>query len=551
MKASSLRTAAALILLAASVSASAAVSAGEAAAKALSPVRTIYGDLSGIAENGMIAFLGIPYAKAPVGELRWMPPVRPDAWKGVRKADSFGSRCLQNRDLGSFAAPGGSEDCLYLNVYTDENADRSKKRPVFVWIHGGALLTGAGSDYNPEFLVREGGAVAVTFNYRLGSLGFLSVPALNREKKTAAVNYGYMDQTAVLVWVKENIAAFGGDPDNITIAGESSGGDSVFSQMVTPFAKGLFHHAIVMSGGNVVNRFPGTGAPMNAKTAEGLGKKMAAALGCREDDTACLRAVPAETVLAKQTPYIAQAQLIDEKFIPMHYAEAFARGRFNRVTFIQGSNRDEGDFFSANVEELTGAPISDAMYPALVQRLFRALGSDVAFTEEELQASDQLTAAALQAYPLSSYLNAGEAFSAAAGDSLFSCSALHANALLSRYIPVYAYEFADRTSPSYVPQTSFPMRAAHTHEIPYLFRGFHGGTSESTELNAAQRELSRKMVQVWTHPEKAAQIFPDWHPFDPAKENFMTFALPAAKERSGEFSREHKCGMWQKAGLLY
>ncbi len=519
---------------------------------ALSPalIETASGTVSGVTENGMRAYLGIPYAKPPVGRLRWMPPEKPAAWSGVLKADHVKDRCLQNRDLGSFAKEGGSEDCLYLNVYAPEKETGSeKKKPVFVWIHGGGLLVGAGSDYNPEFLVKDGGAVAVTFNYRLGTLGFLSEPHLDKEKKSAAVNYGFMDQTAALKWVKENIAAFGGDPENITIAGESSGGHSVFTQMAAPSAAGLFHKAIVMSGGNVVNRYPGVAAPLDRRRASELGTGLAKKLGCETNTAECLRSRPAEEIVKIQSPYTMRTQIIDGTYLPLSYAEAFESGRFNRVPLLHGSNRDEGDFFSSNIEELTGQPITEKNYPDFVRGLFGPMGSEISVTEAEKSEMKDKARAVLRAYPAENYATPAEAFSAVATDAIFACPARHIDEVLSRWIPVHAYEFADRTAPSYAPSRSFPMRAAHTYEMPYLFRNFHGNTSASTELNDDQKKLSDLMVQVWTHPEKAEAIVPGWHVFDAGKENFMTFALPESRERTGRFSREHSCGFWTGIGL--
>ncbi len=521
-----------------------------AAASEAPLIQTAYGDLSGVTENGMHAYLGVPYAKPPVGNLRWMPPEAPAKWEGVLKADHHAERCLQKKDLGSFSKDGGSEDCLYLNVYTDENADPKKKRPVFVWIHGGAILVGSGSDYNPEFLVKDGGAVVVTFNYRLGALGFLSEKHLDSEKKSAAVNYGSMDQTAVLRWVKENIAAFGGDPENVTISGESSGGTSVFTQIAAPSAAGLFHKAVAMSGSSVVNAYPHVAAPLPHDKAQELGSGLAAALGCdKASDTAsCMRSKPASEILAMQSPYVVRSQIIDGTYLPMRFSEAFEKGAVNRVTLINGSNRDEGDFFSAAFEEAFGKALEPSQYRELLMSQFGAMGSAVRYTASEKKTMDEHLEGVLKTYPLSDYLNTAEAFSAYSTDSLFSCSALRINTLLSKWMPVYAYEFSDRTSKSYIPNTSFVMRAAHTHEIPYIMRGFSGSSDKSTELSENQKPLSHVMVQVWTHPEAAEQIIPGWHRFDPARENFMTLSLPAPYERSGQFSREHKCSFWTASG---
>jgi para-nitrobenzyl esterase len=182
------------------------------------------GPVRGVDDGEMLSYLGIPYAAPPVGELRWRPPQAPRSWAETYDADKSGNACVQNADLGAFATAGGSEDCLYLNVYLPRAAVQARKPlRVFVWIHGGSLWVGQGSDYDPRKLALDGEAVVVSLNYRLGMFGFFAHPAIDGEGHPFA-NYGQMDQSFALDWVKRNIAAFGGDPNNITSAGDSSGG---------------------------------------------------------------------------------------------------------------------------------------------------------------------------------------------------------------------------------------------------------------------------------------------------------------------------------------
>ncbi|MGH2999825.1 MAG: carboxylesterase family protein, partial [Gaiellaceae bacterium] len=209
-------------------------------------VATDNGVVRGAIQDGLRAFRGIPYATPPVGALRWRPPQPHASWKGVRQATEFGSGCPQS--LGPFGVPSTDEDCLFLNVYTPPGANPSSRLPVMFWIHGGALITGESTDYDPTALVKRG-VIVVTINYRLGLLGFLAHPALSAESPTHdSGDYGLMDQQFALGWVKRNIAHFGGNPANVTIFGESAGGLSVRSQLVSPGAKGLFAHAITESG---------------------------------------------------------------------------------------------------------------------------------------------------------------------------------------------------------------------------------------------------------------------------------------------------------------
>ena len=199
----------------------------------------------------MKAFLGLPYAAPPVGELRWRAPQQATKWSGVRDATAFGARCAQNQvyDDMHFQDAGPSEDCLFLNIYAQADATAASKLPVMFWIHGGGYSAGASSEprHNGDFLPLKG-VVLVTINYRLGVFGFLASESLAKEQGGSAGNYGLMDMTAALRWVKENIAAFGGNPDNVTIFGESAGSFAVSTLMASPAAKGLFAHAIGESG---------------------------------------------------------------------------------------------------------------------------------------------------------------------------------------------------------------------------------------------------------------------------------------------------------------
>src|SRR6516225_6806409 len=229
-------------------------SAGGAAAAPSSgnsgPVVRIGGGLVRGADNGGVStFLGLPYAAPPTGNLRWRPPQPASSWSGVRDATQFGPSCPQALTRNPLLPPGPiSEDCLYLNVYAPPVGSNDQGgRPVLVWIHGGGLVQDGARDYDGSKLAAAG-AVVVTINYRLGALGFLAHPALASRPGGAAGNYGLMDQQAALRWVQRNIARFGGDPDNVTIAGQSAGGLSVLAQMVSPGARGLFQRAIVQSG---------------------------------------------------------------------------------------------------------------------------------------------------------------------------------------------------------------------------------------------------------------------------------------------------------------
>jgi para-nitrobenzyl esterase len=230
-----------------------ATTAGAVEAQPPAQVHIRTGTLQGVAAAGVVAYKGIPYAKAPIGELRWRAPVASPSWEGVRDAREFGNACLQppGQPTGIYysSMAATSEDCLTLNVWSPTPTG-TRKLPVMVWIHGGALVGGSSSEpmYDGVKIARAG-VLFVSINYRLGLLGYLAHPALSAESpQRLSGNYGLLDQIEALRWVRDNIAAFGGDPQQVTIAGESAGGLSVIALMASPVARGLFAKAIVQSG---------------------------------------------------------------------------------------------------------------------------------------------------------------------------------------------------------------------------------------------------------------------------------------------------------------
>lgn len=310
------------------------------------PVRLDSGLISGVAgtDQGVRVFRGIPYAAPPVGNLRWRAPEPVKHWDGIRQADQFGAICMQPAFRG---APGGaaatnppkmSEDCLFLNVWTAVTS-ASDRRPVMVWIHPGGYQTGSGSTpgYDGEALAKKG-VVLVTINYRLGVFGFFSHPDLTKESEHhASGNYAFMDQVAALQWVRNNIAAFGGDPQRVTVFGDSAGSASIANLMGSPRAKGLFQRAVGESGAWMGLSL----TPMRSLAeAEQAGVKIAEALNARTLEE--LRAKPAEELLKAGR---AGGPVIDGWFLPEDVATIFAQGKQNDVPLIVGSNQDEGTFF--------------------------------------------------------------------------------------------------------------------------------------------------------------------------------------------------------------
>src|SRR4051794_11727669 len=288
-------------------------------------VETACGIVEGATEPGGVrSFKGIPFAEPPVGDLRWKAPQPPRRWEGVRKADKFGPRAMQRAVFGdmNFRSDGLSEDCLYLNVWTPARRE-DERLPVLVYFYGGGFVAGDGSEprYDGESMARKG-IVSVTVNYRLGAFGFLAHPELTKEAPhRASGNYGLLDQHAALVWVRENIAAFGGDPGKVTIAGESAGSISVSAQMASPLSKDLIAGAIAESGSMM-----GTLPPVPLSEAEKVGVRFAEKLGAKS--LAELREVPADKVLeATADPAYGRFPLaVDGHFLPRNPVEIFAAG---------------------------------------------------------------------------------------------------------------------------------------------------------------------------------------------------------------------------------
>jgi para-nitrobenzyl esterase len=308
-------------------------------------VRTDAGVLEGTAssDSKIREFKGVPFAAPPVGELRWRAPQPVPSWSGVRKAVEFGSRCMQGNIYSDmiFRDKGINEDCLYLNVWTPTTSEAAKL-PVMVWIYGGGFAAGAGSEprQDGENLARKG-VVVVNLNYRLGVFGFLAHPDLAKESgHNASGNYGLMDQLAALQWVRNNIAAFGGDPENVTIFGESAGSFSVSALMASPLAQGLFQRAIGESGAFFSTRRPMQ--PLSETEREGV--KFAESLGA--DSVAGLRAKPAADILqaSLRKKAVRFWPNIDGYFLLEDVHETYASGKQSHIPLLAGWNADEGSY---------------------------------------------------------------------------------------------------------------------------------------------------------------------------------------------------------------
>ena len=297
---------------------------------------TTTGTVRGVVESDHRLFAGIPYAAPPVGPLRFRPPAPAKAWTGVRDATKPGPRCIQDPGGDPEFGRQSDEDCLTLNVWTP--AATGPPKPVMVWIHGGSFTGGSGKIYDGQWLVARGDIIVVTINYRLGTLGFLAHPALGPPGEVG--NYGLEDQQAALRWVRDNIANFGGDPEKVTVAGQSAGGMSVCDHLVAPGSKGLFRAAIIQSAP--------CGAQADLPKAEQSSLDYAARAGCGDPKTAadCLRALPVDKLREPVTFYnigedALPGPVTGTAALPVDPVTAIARDDAARVPVLIGTNRDE------------------------------------------------------------------------------------------------------------------------------------------------------------------------------------------------------------------
>jgi para-nitrobenzyl esterase len=429
-----------------------------------------------------------------------------------------------------------------LNVYVphadDDDAQQSKTphlRAVMVWIHGGALTFGQSDDFDGSMLATTGDVIVVTINYRLGALGFLAHPALTAESPDhASGNYGIMDQQFALQWVQRNIIAFGGDPNKVTIFGQSAGGLSVLSHLASPRAAGLFHRAIVQSGASEL-------ALPTLAVGETQGVLFANAVGCPDQSAQCLRSRPVEQILAHQGDVTSVATLatpvvtpvVDGFVLPRSLQVAIATGQFNRVPVINGTNHDDARFLVA-IRELAGQVVSAAQYPATVLAAF----------------GPQAGPLVLAQYPLTNYLNADEAIAAIGTDFAFACPARLVDQALSRYVPVFAYEFNDKDAPEiFLPPVSFPYGAAHASELQYFFpaASLTHLPAPPPQLRPDQRKLSRAMMHYWTQFAKTGDPngpnTPAWAAYASALDEFQSLE-PRFLAREFTFTPAHRCIFW-------
>jgi para-nitrobenzyl esterase len=460
------------------------------------PIKTELGLVQGTAEDGLAVYRGIPFAAPPVGDLRWKAPQPGARWEGVKQADKFGPRPMQ----GARNSPDMSEDCLYLNVWTPaKSAD--ERVPVLVWIYGGGFSGGATSErnYSGEKLAKKG-VVLVSIAYRVGQIGFLAHPELSAESPhRTSGNYGLLDMIAGLQWIQKNIAAFGGDPNKVTIFGESAGGIAVSMLCASPQAKGLFHGAISQSGGSFGPPRPTTFPGENLKrlaNAERLGEEYTKAAGV--SSLAELRQLAPEKLPAGRGVGVSWP-IIDGWVIPDDQTKLYEAGKFNDTPILVGYNSDEGASFSP--------PRTPEDYITGVKNRYGKFAEDL-----------------IKAYPVGEN-SVPKTARDLARDAAFGWQTWIWARLQAKVGKSKAYYYYFDQHPDYPPDSPQADRGSpHGQDVAYVFQHLN---ASNPQLTPADHEISEAMATYWTNFAKRGdpngEGLPAWPAFDDANAVLMHF----------------------------
>lgn len=494
-------------------------------------VATEQGCVKGESLGAVKVFRGIPYAAPPVGNLRWRVPQEHPAWEGVRDATEFGKSCPQLPGTIFRYQLETDEDCLSLNIWTPKT-DPNAKLPVMVWIHGGGLVQGSSSQkvsdhltYDGRFLAEKFNVVVVTINYRLAQLGFLAHPTLSAEDSEHSVsgNYGLLDQIFALRWVQKNIQNFGGDPTNVTIFGESGGGKSVCALLASPLARGLFHRAIIQSGGcpsNLRKLRDSSGR----ESAEAQGERFARAIGCADapDVLACLRSKTVQEILNTlpgEASILSTAEkwdfIVDGYALPDSPGRVLESGNFNVVPLIAGTTGNEASIFTGKLNITT-----PAQYEAFVRVLFRENADHV-----------------LALYPVSAYSSPKAALDALISDISFVCPTRRFVRDVAKYQQkTFLYHFAYVTRVG----AQLGLGAFHGSEIPFVFGNLANPTPQ-------ERALSDAMMAYWTNFAQSGDpndsTLPRWPAYTLSEDPHVQLDTPIT---AGRELRKLYCDFWDR-----
>ena len=547
-------------------------------------IETTGGPVQGSSNGVVEKFLGIRYANSTAGANRWTPPTPPPRSQTIFNATTPGSSCPQQINQFSAVAPF-SEDCLFLNVTTPVHSDGHGEGngdgglPVWIFIHGGALVNGEGAAFDPSVLVSTHNIIVVTINYRLGALGWLANPAL--DGNGIAGNYGLMDQQLAFKWVRDNIERFGGNPNRVTIGGESAGGLSTSSNLASPPANGLFHAAIIESGAYMLFDIQSVAAQ------EALGAQFATGVGCTGTTTqiaTCLRNTPVASLVAAQG-IINPSPTAGTTILPQGLSDAFGSGNFNRVPVMQGTNLNEGNLFEPFAFDpaftfVPGGP-AQALINAGVLSYAREVGLFFGLT------SPTTIGTLVALYPPANFPNpdnngqpsADEALGQIFTDITFTCRGFNSNQLLAMFVPVHAYEFADPNAPDlFQPLIGFSYGASHASELQYLFDAktlqgpadaaanaaspAPGAAVQPPPLTAGGQRLATEMKGYWAnfirfhdpngkpHGEEFNNDLAFWPAFGQTAFVQKLVPGPAQPFPITTFSIEHNCDALTVLGLI-
>ncbi|MEU0880169.1 carboxylesterase family protein [Lentzea sp. NPDC005914] len=475
-----------------------------------SVVRTGFGAVRGEVNGHTRVFEGIPYAAPPE---RWRDPKAPRKWDGVRDATKPGPACAQLP--GELPEGSTAEDCLYLNVTTPA---KSRNKPVVVWVHGGGFFMGAGSNYDSRRFAEQGDVVVVTVNYRLGIFGFFGMPGLE-----GSGTFGLKDQQAALRWVRNNIQNFGGDPRNVTLAGQSAGAMSVCAQLTSPGAAGLFDKAVMQSGScrtGWLDNFEYRGEVeatifQPVKALEEHGVEIAHELKCA--DVACLREKPAEELMPQHFAFIQPAY--GTPVLPSYPGDAVKQGRFHRVPVLSGTTKNEATPWAAAYD--SGKPMSAETFEAVVKETFGERADQI----KSLYAPEKYGSAAL-------------AWAAVVTDRMWSCTQYETARGLAARTKVYEYEFADPNPPKLSPvPPPMPLGAQHASDLWDFFD--LGG--RAPRFTGDQQRLSERMIHGWARFARTG--ISDWPQFTGNRGYVQSFA--PGDVRPVDLAEEHHCDFWK------
>ncbi|MCC7464308.1 MAG: carboxylesterase family protein [Gammaproteobacteria bacterium] len=535
----------AVLALAALALNASAVTAAQAAAPvdctAGTAVKTADGPVCGIETDGVVHYLGLPYAVPPVGALRWAAPQPVKPWRPEIKATVPAATCAA---AGGRSGIGGSEDCLYLNVQVPAGTKAGDRLPVMAEIHGGGFLVTAFGSL-PDTTPMAKHVVLVNIEYRTGVMGFFTAAALGAHSG----NYGIQDQQAALRWVQRNIASFGGDPGNVTIIGTSAGGASVCIHAISPDSRGLFHKGISRSGfynaavskDRIWQLADCKSQLLGEQEAQATGAQLIAKVGCAEaqDVAACLRGLPAEKLIGSASSALSPgsagsiAPIVDGTTIPMSPGKAFREGRINPISLIIGVNRDE---INGGVTPPSVVAYSDEDYGRLLKEKYGILAERV-----------------MQIYPLERFPKPAGflAYRTAVADADSVCPALAAFRHLSKYIPVYAYQIDDAAAPLSFLSKEWPWGSFHGTGSSIIEIPMEKGLAETSNRAALIAQVRNAELGYLRTGNPTAPGAPYWPRYTNEQPNVLSLrqAADSVLMPASVYAQQHHCDFWDAVTL--